>query len=284
MNRILLADDKKPFRDDAKKILQRDDEFSVVDVTTPEDAIHELESGKIDAAVIDLRLRGGDKYDRSGLDVARRSDKGIPIIMVSEFGDAQAITEAVSTRPDGYPLLVRFLSKEAISDRPEVLRSTVREALGWREVHSKTELERIDPELLRHYKSDSRWARFYQALHYGTTLSFVGLIFWASYKEHSRTNLAFTLLAMIAGEITNIWISHRAGSIAQRADKNHSELLQATRFSHLFEACSAITNPELKDITRSDLIQKAADNWLVTNGNLPKLSGWSGGNQKSGDH
>jgi hypothetical protein len=110
----------------------------------------------------------------------------------------------------------------------------------------------------------------------------VGLIFWASYREHSRTNLAFTLLAMIAGEITNIWSSHRAGSIAQRADKNHSEILQATRFSHLFEASSSITNPEVKDRTRSDLIQKAADNWLVTNGNLPKLpSHWSGGNQKS---
>jgi CheY-like chemotaxis protein len=264
MTRILVADDKRNFRKDAKQILERDNEFDVVDVDNPEAALQKLKTEDFDAAIIDLRLRGGDQYDRSGLDVARGSEKAIPIILVSEFGDDQeTIAEAVGTRRDGYPLLVKFLRKQAISDRPEVLLATVRDALNWREQRTKSEREKINPQLLKHYQSDATWLHVYQVAHYLTTLIFVFLVFLASYREHSLANLGFTLFAVIAGEFTNIWISHRAGSIAQRADKNHSELLQATRFFQLFDACSAIDNPQAKDRARLDLIKIAAENWLV---------------------
>ncbi len=76
-------------------------------------------------------------------------------------------------------------------------------------------------------------------------------------------NLAFALMALAAGEATNIVVSQREGSIARRADKNHAEILQAVRFSQLFDACASITDLEARDQTRSELIRTAAESWLI---------------------
>jgi CheY-like chemotaxis protein len=271
MTRILIADDDKDFRQDAQRMLKNGEKCKFFIASNPEDAIQHLETSQIDVAVVDLRLRGAGTHDKSGLDVAQHSDQLIPIIMVSDYGDKETMKEAVNTRRDGYPLLVRFLSKQDISNDLTLLRATVNGALKKRELWSKSERERVSPELLKHYKSDSRWARFYQGLHYFTSIAFVMLIIAASYYEHDVANLIFALIAMIAGEITNILISHRSGSIGQRADKNHSEILQATRFSQLLDACSSIADPDLQDRTKSDLIRAAGTNWLKSDFGMPAL-------------
>jgi DNA-binding NarL/FixJ family response regulator len=264
MARILVADDKELFRADAKKMLGNGREFEIILATNPEEALHCLESSDIEVAIIDLRLRGGSEYDTSGLDVAARSSQLIPIIMVSQFEDQEAIMEAINTRPDGYPLVVRFLSKQDISDQPELLRTTVRTALKKRELWSKTEREKVNPQLLKHYNSDRSWSHIYQGLHYLTSFAFVGLMIYVSLDVGAKiANLAFAMAAIIAGEFTNILISRREGSIARRADKNHSEILQAARFSQLFDACSAISDLEERDKARYELITTAATNWLV---------------------
>ncbi len=160
MATVLIADDKEVFRTDAKKLLADDRDFKFIFATTPEEAVHHLQSGKVEVAVVDLRLRDGNEFDHSGLDVASRSSQLIPIIMVSEYSDRNAIMEAVNTRPDGYPLVFRFLSKQDITDHPELLRTTVRTALMKRDLWSKTEREKINPQLLSHYSSDRRWSHF----------------------------------------------------------------------------------------------------------------------------
>jgi len=264
MVNILVADDEKTFRDDAKAILEKEKTFHVIEAAGPEEAIEQLRSNEIDVAVIDHRLSGPNQTDDSGLRVAEQSNPRIPVIMVSQFGDRKQILAAINTHPDGYPLIVRFLDKQDIDRDGDLLLSTVRTALKKRELVAKSERERIDPELLTHYRSDRKWSNASQGLHYLTTLAFVILMVHASLSvTHQAIPLLFATLAIVAGEVTHILVSHREGSIARRAQKNHDELLQAVRFTHLLDACSSISNLEERDKARAKLIQNASTSWLI---------------------
>src|SRR4051794_28243620 len=111
MATVLVADDKKEFRDDARGMLLQDKTLDVIEASSPEEALDHLRTADIDVAIVDHRLRGEEPLDDSGLRVAEQSNPRIPIIMVSQFGDRKQILSAINTRPDGYPLLIRFLDK-----------------------------------------------------------------------------------------------------------------------------------------------------------------------------
>ena len=263
MVNVLVADDEKAFRDDAKAILAKEKRFKILEAANPDEAIERLRSDNIDVAVIDHRLRGVDPLDDSGLRVAEQSNPRIPIIMVSQYADKKQILAAINTHPDGYPLIVRFLDKGEILKDGDLLLSTVQTALKKRELVAKGERERVHPELLKHYKSDRKWSNASQGLHYLTSLAFVILMIHASLSVGAQlVPLIFATIAILAGEVTTIVVSQREGSIGKRADKNHDEILQAVRFSQLLDACSSISEIEERDSARSRLIQIAASNWL----------------------
>ena len=168
------------------------------------------------------------------------------------------------------------MDKDEIKNNGHVLLSTVQTALKKRELVAKGERERVHPELLKHYKSDRKWSNASQGLHYITSLAFVVLMIHASLSVGAKLiPLLFATIAILAGEITNIVVSQRDGSIARRADKNHDEILQAARFAILFDACSSISELEERDKARSDLIQTAATNWLTPEAQTGKLTSGS---------
>jgi DNA-binding NarL/FixJ family response regulator len=273
MVNVLVADDQKTFRDDAKAILAKEKGFRILEAANPDEAIERLRSDNIDVAIIDHRLRGADETDESGLRVAELSNPRIPIIMVSQYSDRKQILAAINTRPDGYPLIVRFLDKGEILKDGDLLLSTVHTALKKRELVAKGERERVHPELLKHYKSDRKWSNASQGLHYLTSLAFVILMIHASLSVGAQlVPLLFATIAILAGEVTTIVVSQREGSIGRRADKNHDEILQAVRFSQLLDACSSISEIEERDNARSRLIQIAASNWLAGENRTTSLS------------
>jgi DNA-binding NtrC family response regulator len=116
--KILLVDDSVKFRISVRKTLGR--AFAVVEADSPEGFRREFHPALFDLVILDMRLES----DREGLELLREilaQDELQPVIMVSAYGDTDAVLEAT----EGGALM--FLHKQEFT--PELLARMVEAVL-----------------------------------------------------------------------------------------------------------------------------------------------------------
>jgi len=111
--KILLADNNKAYCESLSEILKREG-YDVIIATNPEQAERELSEGKVDMAIIDMRLRDdNDPTDKSGLDLIKETKEvEIPKIILTGYPSAEAAREALKPDIKGIPAAVDFVSKD----------------------------------------------------------------------------------------------------------------------------------------------------------------------------
>lgn len=276
MAKVLLADNDRIFLARAKRILEEEG-HDVITASTPAEALKVLASHRCDVAILDYRLDDDSPGDRSGLDVAEKSDPRIPKIIVSDPAEKAEIMAAIRTGSEGLALVVRFLAKDEISISNPKLGDAVRNAIETGKVWKRQARENITAQLYRDYTSASRLASIQLILHFVANAIFVGLMVWASVHLHGGMwPMFFTIAGIVVGEIVNLLLAKGREALMERADRNHAELLQAARFEQLLAACDSVGDPAAVSRAKEDLIRTAAFRWIgtmaVSDGHEPPLA------------
>jgi CheY-like chemotaxis protein len=264
MATILVADDDVDFLGRIEWMLKRDD-HTVITAGNPNDALRVLSNNKhIDVAIIDYRLRDGKRGDRTGLDVAAKSNPLIPKIIVSQLVEKDEVMEAVNANADGLALAVRFLAKDDISIENPKLAEAVRDALDKRASMTRRARESISPQLYGDYKTASLLANLQSILHLVANTIFVALmVVTAIYVHGGVLTILFTMVGVLAGEVTNLLLAKKTELLIARADRYHSELLQGSRFEQLLAACDSIDNKTERDKAKRELINGTSTKWIA---------------------
>jgi len=123
---ILLAENNMSFLEVRKEFLEREG-YTIVTANDPTDARRILEEGKIDLAVLDIRLvDDDDDKDKSGLEIAKTANVDLPIIIVTGYPTVDLVRDALKPQLDSISAAREFLSKD---EGPETLLKAIREIL-----------------------------------------------------------------------------------------------------------------------------------------------------------
>lgn len=123
-NRLLLADNDPDYRRSLRSLLELEN-YTVVEAATVEEAIHQLNTGQPDAALVDLRLNNdSDTYDFSGLEVAKETvSKKIPCLIITAFATVEITRIALrslGTKPLAVDIIPKSSGPQAVLDAIKV--------------------------------------------------------------------------------------------------------------------------------------------------------------------
>ncbi len=100
--RLLLVDDHPVVREGIRRLMELDEQVSVVgEAGSGEEALEQMEASPADVALMDIRLPGIDGIEATRRLLARFSD--LKVIVLSSFGD-QYLVEAIEAGAKGYLL------------------------------------------------------------------------------------------------------------------------------------------------------------------------------------
>jgi GAF domain-containing protein/DNA-binding response OmpR family regulator len=100
--KVLLADNDPDFLNTRREILERAG-YQIVTAQAPAQARALLKTQPFDAAILDNRLRDDSPEDRSGMELARTLDHGLPVILLTGYPDFRDTREMLSQRTNtGY--------------------------------------------------------------------------------------------------------------------------------------------------------------------------------------
>jgi DNA-binding response OmpR family regulator len=124
---ILFADNDPDFLQTRGEFLEQED-YRVIPAADPTEARRLLEQGRIDLAILDIRLQNDDdEKDTSGLTLAKAPlYRLVPKIILTNFPTYQAVREALGPALDGLPPAVAFLGKR---EGPEAMIRAVEQAI-----------------------------------------------------------------------------------------------------------------------------------------------------------
>ena len=98
--RLLHVDDDVCFLNIAKKILEADGDFSVVQSTSVEDALRKLKEESFDAVVSDYQMPEKDGLEF--LELLKEQNSDIPFILFTGKGREEIVIKALNSGADGY--------------------------------------------------------------------------------------------------------------------------------------------------------------------------------------
>jgi|GEM_PF-1000020 len=127
-NRLLLADNNAEYRQNLRARLEFEG-YQVVEADSVEDAIKKLAAVPLDLVLVDMKLTAHDRYDISGLEVAKSAfERGLPCIMMTGF---------VSEAQEAMRLALRSLGREPLAedfvfkgDHPDAIVDAIAHVLG----------------------------------------------------------------------------------------------------------------------------------------------------------
>jgi predicted nucleotide-binding protein len=126
MTIILFADNDFDFLKTWCEYLEREG-YHVVPASTATETRNLLLQGRVDLAILDIRLeRDQDEKDKSGLNLAREVALSVPKIILTGYPTVQAVREALGPALNELPVAVDFIDK---NDGPKALTDAVRKAL-----------------------------------------------------------------------------------------------------------------------------------------------------------
>lgn len=128
---ILFADNDQDFLRTRKEFLEQDG-YQVFTAANPVEARNVLESGQVDVAVIDIRLRDDhDERDQSGLYLAKEVAPSIPKIILTNHPSWTYAREMLIPDEQGWRAAVDFIAKE---EGPDALLHAIRKAIATHKV------------------------------------------------------------------------------------------------------------------------------------------------------
>ena len=109
---VLLVENDERFRETVCDVLERAG-YKVKQARTPLEAQSEAKDSHFAAAVVDVRLLNeNDRFDWSGLKLARKLGEQMPVVILTAYDDATDIERAYTAAP-GAPRIRAFISKNA---------------------------------------------------------------------------------------------------------------------------------------------------------------------------
>ena len=124
---ILFADNDPDFLKARAEFLEAEG-YLVVPAADPTETRGKLELGRIDLAIVDIRLvNDDDEKDTSGLTLAKEVARTVPKIILTGFPSYEYVREALAPQMDGLPAAVDFVEK---LEGPEALLAAIRKALS----------------------------------------------------------------------------------------------------------------------------------------------------------
>jgi CheY-like chemotaxis protein len=260
---VLVAENNDEYREFLREFLEEHG-FRVVVANEPEGAREVLNEGKVDLAVLDLRLLDdSDQFDISGLEVAKDAGRRIPKIILTHIEEPAPglVRDAMRLSEAGLPPAVNFLQK---NEGPDRLVTELRRSLRYESL-----FEEKSSDLAKGIEGDYREARRQAHLYFRFSLvvSFAGIaliLFGATLLIAEQT--AFGSLGVIAGVITeaiSILFFRRADLANGRMDRYHRELLEIRTLENLLAACEeSLDQGERSFATKERILQAAAARWF----------------------
>lgn len=123
--KILLADNKKSFRESCAEFLELHG-YQTIGVASPEECLRVVEDDPPHLTILDVRLRSDEEEDdQSGLELARRLPMRLPKIILTAFPTWEAARAMLQPSEEGLPPASFFVSK---LEGLDVLRRAVEQA------------------------------------------------------------------------------------------------------------------------------------------------------------
>jgi len=258
---ILFADNDPDFLRTRSEFLEREG-YRVIQAANPYEARRKLEGGRIDLAILDIRLEDdNDENDTSGLVLAREVARTVPKIILTGFPNTWAVRDALRLQPDGLPAAVDFIVKE---EGPEALLQAVRNALHFGPGWLRNAIDGATQRLERDYDDACKQSR----MNYIASLVVAGLgiliIFVGAVLAISGM-VALGIASAIGGIVTEAvtYLFFRRVDLANaRMDRYHAEVLQIRRFENLLAACDDLSSSEKREACKEKVIDAATAFWF----------------------
>lgn len=150
---VLIVDDHALMRSALRLLLETSLGHHVTEVASAEDAVHAVAAQRFDVVLLDVLMPGRDGL--WALQQIRRSRPGLPVVMLSSFGDEACVREALAGGAAGYLLKDAKLDQvsesiaTAISGRGVYVHPLVAACLLHEHEQSVDELTEREREVLR---------------------------------------------------------------------------------------------------------------------------------------
>lgn len=258
---ILFADNDPDFLKAWAEFLEQAG-YVVIPAANPIEARRKLESGKIDLAILDIRLENDeDEKDVSGLTLAKDVARTVPKIILTGFPSTEAAREALRPQLDGLPAAVDFVDKK---EGREALLRAVRNALSFGPEWLRRAIDGTAERLEKDYEDARKQSR----MNYIASLIVAGLgiliIFLGAVLAISGM-LALGIASAVGGIVTEAvtYLFFRRVDVANtRMDRYHAEALQIKRFENLLAACDDLAPPDRREACKERVIDAAKMYWF----------------------
>jgi len=289
--KILLADNKPRFIKSHKELLENAG-YQVRVAENPEIAKAILEEGKIDLAILDIRLRDDkDDFDKSGLELAKNYAPSIPKILLTGFPSWELVREALGADADGLPPAVDFISKkEGIKVLLLAVEWTLRQPILKKNILSTFNVdymmalpERFDdlgPEVAAEHLKESFDVTLKQLMDYqddefrrasryhkwALAWALVGIVIIFGGVVLSFLNmLSSTLLPTISGvilEAIGVLFFVREDAAHNQVNAYYVRLDEVSKLSNILTICETIRSDELREVYKLKIIDKILEKWF----------------------
>ena len=288
---ILIVDNLKEFVEERREFLEQAG-YTVISAYNPADAERILERGRIDMAILDNRLvDDNDQEDTSGLELARKYGREVPIILLTGYPTWELVKAALGQDLNGLSPAVDFLSKEEGPDlmiqavnltiaHPRLKKNmfaefqaessqALHEALQKNEIAETTEkfqksLELTEKDLLQYRKVITRASEKLQTIAVWTGLFGIGVILIGVLLVYFEA-IPFAAFSGTVGAIADaisILLFRRAAQSSKLVDQNYKELQEIYKASHLISICDTIENKTKRENAKLLIVEKLAGKWF----------------------
>lgn len=288
---ILMADNDPNFLEVRREFLEEAG-YIVITACNPADAGEILEQGRVDLAILDIRLEDDDdQFDKTGLELARRFGPAIPIIVLTGYPVWEDVKVALGQDLNGLSPAVDFIAKQEGHDvmiqavnitlehpkfKQNVLHEfqvessqALHEALNKKEpvvIADKFQksLERTERDLLKHRKEISRQSERYQKIAIWMCLVGMGVLVVGAFLVFFQIipPAVITGLAGVVSEVISARYIALAIQASRQVDKNYEDLQEIYKASHLVSICDTIKDKSKREEAKFLLVEKLADWWF----------------------
>jgi DNA-binding NtrC family response regulator len=223
---ILFAENDPDFLKTRTEFLEQE-RYRVIPATDPTEARRVLERGKIDLAILDIRLRDDDdEKDTSGLTLAKEVARSVPKIILTAFPSVDAVREALKPQLSGLPAVTDFVSKQ---EGPEALIASVERSVAVHvEEHPKQVVLNLSEQLEKDYEEARKQAIFIHRVRLvlivvGSVVIIGGAV--GVVLGHTAAG-ALSAASGVLAEVLAALFSRLSEDANKRMDRYHKELLR----------------------------------------------------------
>jgi CheY-like chemotaxis protein len=261
MATILFADNDPDFLETRREFLEQEG-YRVIPALNPTEARRALERGRIDLAILDIRLENDDdEKDTSGLILAKEVALSVPKIILTGFPSHKTVVEALTPQLKGLPAALDYVAKE---EGPEAMLRSIRKTLEFGSAWLRKTIDATAERLTEDYDDARRQSKMNYWASLGVAIIGIVIIFTGTALT-LRGVLAFGIASAVGGVVTEAvsYLFFKRVDVAnERMDRYHAESLQTRRFEILLASCDAFSSSEKRAALKEKVIDAARAYWF----------------------